>query len=148
MFFMLRLLLRLVILVVAVMAAGVLLLGWWPGGGWLQDSPLGGRIAERPVVADEVRAAGARAGEKAADVAAQAQHALSSGSITAKIKAKMALDDLVRAREIDVDFADGVVTLTGRVTGQAEHTRAVSLARETAGVTRVVDKLVVVVGGR
>jgi osmotically-inducible protein OsmY len=53
----------------------------------------------------------------------------------------MALDDLVKARTIDVDTTDSVVTLTGTVESNQERERAVRLARETAGVTRVVDKL-------
>jgi osmotically-inducible protein OsmY len=55
----------------------------------------------------------------------------------------MTLDDLVQARSIDVTTTDHVVTLKGTVGSKAEHDRAVQLARETAGVTRVVDNLTV-----
>ncbi|MBI3050425.1 MAG: BON domain-containing protein [Acidobacteria bacterium] len=55
----------------------------------------------------------------------------------------MALDDLVRARNIDVDTSDGVVTLRGSVESAAERERAVQLARETDGVTSVTDQLTV-----
>jgi osmotically-inducible protein OsmY len=55
----------------------------------------------------------------------------------------MALDDLVQARTIDVDTKDGNVTLSGRVRIPAERERALLLARETAGVRNVVDRLVV-----
>jgi osmotically-inducible protein OsmY len=137
---MFRLLFRLIVLLCAVAIVGVVLLGWWPGGGFIRDSPLGGRV-DRDTVADEVRAAGEKAGAKAAEVAGQAQEALATGGVTAKIKAKMALDELVQARDIKVDFADGVVTLTGTVRSDAERARAVDLARETAGVSRVVDHL-------
>jgi osmotically-inducible protein OsmY len=137
---MFRMLFRLVVLLCAIAVVGIFLLGWWPGGGFIRDSPLGGRV-DRDEVAADVRAAGEKAGEKAAEVATQAQQALASGSVTAKIKAKMALDDLVKARAIDVDLSDGVVTLTGTVRTEAERARAVSLAQETAGVTKVVDRL-------
>jgi osmotically-inducible protein OsmY len=53
----------------------------------------------------------------------------------------MALDDLVKARAIDVTTNGTTVTLTGTVSSHAEHDRAVALARETKGVTRVVDGL-------
>jgi hyperosmotically inducible protein len=53
----------------------------------------------------------------------------------------MALDDLVKARTIDVTTAGTTVTLAGSVESKAERERAVSLARETEGVTRVVDQL-------
>ena len=55
----------------------------------------------------------------------------------------MALDDLVQARTIDVDTQNGNVTLTGRVRTKPERERALLLARETAGVRNVVDRLVV-----
>ena len=67
--------------------------------------------------------------------------ALREGALTTKIKSKMALDDAVKARTISVETAGSVVTLTGIVGSTAEHDRAVRLARETDGVTRVVDHL-------
>jgi osmotically-inducible protein OsmY len=36
---------------------------------------------------------------------------------------------------------DGVVTISGSGPSQAEHDRAMALARDTEGVTRVVDHL-------
>lgn len=57
------------------------------------------------------------------------------------IKAKMALDDSVKARAIDVTTTGSTVTLTGTVRSASERDRAVALARETAGVTAVVDRL-------
>jgi osmotically-inducible protein OsmY len=54
---------------------------------------------------------------------------------------KLALDDTVEASAIDVDVTGSVATLTGRVANEAAHTRAVQLARETEGVTSVVDRL-------
>ena len=53
----------------------------------------------------------------------------------------MALDDLVKARTIDVTTTHGVTTLSGHVTSAAERERALSLARETEGVERVIDRL-------
>jgi osmotically-inducible protein OsmY len=55
----------------------------------------------------------------------------------------MALDDLVQARAIDVSTTGQVVTLSGTVRSAAEHDRAVQLARDTAGVKQVVDRLTV-----
>jgi len=53
----------------------------------------------------------------------------------------MTLDDEVKARAIDVTTNGSTVTLTGTVGSKAEHDRAVSLARDTAGVTHVIDQL-------
>ena len=62
-------------------------------------------------------------------------------AITSKIKAKMALDDHVRSRSIDVSTSGSTVTLSGTVRTNDEHERAVRLARETNGVSNVIDRL-------
>jgi hypothetical protein len=51
------------------------------------------------------------------------------------VQSKMAADDTVKAYQIDVDTKDRIVTLSG------EADRAVLLARESAGVKRVVSNL-------
>ena len=67
--------------------------------------------------------------------------AVGEGTLTAKIKSKMALDDLVKARNIHVETDGAVVTLTGDVSSDAERQRAVQLTKETEGVRSVVDRL-------
>ena len=69
------------------------------------------------------------------------QQTLTEASLTGKIKAKMALDDSVKARTIDVTTSGSTVTLTGSINSAEERERAVSLARETDGITAVVDRL-------
>ena len=91
--------------------------------------------------ASRAKEVGAKAGEKTAELANRAEAVLNDGALTAKIKSKMALDDLVRARSIDVSTDAGVVTLGGTVRSAAERDRAVQLARETAGVNRVIDHM-------
>jgi len=109
-------------------------------GGWQiwPESPAG---AASPVDTSKAREVGARLGEAAANVANQAQDALATGRVTAKIKSKMALDERVKARNIHVDTNGSVVTLTGVVESKVERERAVQLAKETEGVTSVVDHL-------
>ena len=92
---------------------------------------------------DKARQTGAAIGEKVATGAAEAEQALAEGAVTAKIKSKMALDDTVKALSIDIDTKGTVVTLSGSVHSEAERAKAVQLARETAGVTAVNDRLVV-----
>lgn len=89
----------------------------------------------------KARERGARIGETAASAINEAGEALGDAGLTTKIKSKMALDDLVQARRIDVDTKDGVVTLTGVVGSEAERQRAVQLAKDTRGVRSVVDRL-------
>lgn len=82
-----------------------------------------------------------RATAEASYAASRFSGTMSDSALTAKIKSKMALDDNVEAHSIDVDTSGSIVTLTGVVASASERERAVSLARETKGVTRVVDKL-------
>ena len=64
---------------------------------------------------------------------------LDDAALSSKIKAKMMLDDTVKARSIAVSTHDSVVTLTGQVDSVDEHDRAIRLARDTNGVTEVMD---------
>jgi|WetSurMetagenome_2_1015567.scaffolds.fasta_scaffold74596_3 hyperosmotically inducible periplasmic protein len=92
-------------------------------------------------MAETARERGAEIGERLGAAADRAGEAMSDGSLTVKIKSKMALDDLVHTRDIDVTTRDRVVTLTGRVTSAAEHQRVLQLARDTSGVKSVRDQL-------
>jgi osmotically-inducible protein OsmY len=90
---------------------------------------------------ETARERGAEVGEKVAIAAAKVKETAEEAALTSKIKAKMVLDDNIKARAIDVTTDDTSVTLTGTVRSVDEHDRAVRLARETAGVTQVVDRL-------
>ena len=57
--------------------------------------------------------------------------------ITGKMKASFAADPEVSALAIDVDTANGVVTLTGMVGSERERQRAIQLAQGPEGVRRV-----------
>jgi hyperosmotically inducible periplasmic protein len=83
-------------------------------------------------VGQELKEAGKAIGEMVDD-----------GTLGTKIKSKMALDDLVKAIDVNVDVKDGIVTLTGKVGSEKEKERALQLARETVGVKNVIDKLTV-----
>ena len=63
--------------------------------------------------------------------------------ITTAVKSKMAADDIVKASDINVDTHNHVVTLNGAVRSNAEKERAVMIARNTNGVSSVVDDLTV-----
>jgi osmotically-inducible protein OsmY len=138
-----RLLLRAVLVLVLVVAGAFLVLGYWAGrhGQAQPDRQTIGTSGG--INTEKARERGAELGEKAASAAARAQDAMSEATLTTKIKAKMTLDDSVKARTIDVTTNGSTVTLTGTVRSTAEHDRAVALARETTGVTRVVDHLTV-----
>jgi hyperosmotically inducible protein len=67
--------------------------------------------------------------------------AVNDAAITAKVKTAFAADDLVKARNINVDTMQGVVTLNGVVNTAAEKQRAMDLARRVDGVSSVRDNL-------
>jgi hyperosmotically inducible protein len=133
-----RLIRRLVVL--AIIGGGsVAAYNYWSDHGW----PLRSRAAtlDTADVKQEAARLATRASAKASVAASQVGVTMSASALTAKIKAKMALDDLVKARSISVETSGTVVTLSGRVGSAAERDRAVRLAQETAGVTRVVNRL-------
>lgn len=67
----------------------------------------------------------------------------SDPGITTAVKSKLAADDTVKSYRIDVDTKEGVVTLNGAVDTAAAKARAVELAKNTEGVTNVVDQMTV-----
>lgn len=149
---MFRGLLKLLLLVVVIAAAGAFLLGWWGGGRLYNADAPPEVVAPSGVDRQKAREVGAKvetktaraaevAKEKTAAAAVQVRKAVAEGSLTAKIKAKMALDDHVKALSLNVDTVGSVVTITGYVNSEAARQRALQLARDTAGVTQVIDKL-------
>ena len=136
---MMRTIVKLVLVIIVIVGLGAFVLGRWSTGSKIvPDSPV---HAAGPVDTSKAREVGANVGEATARAANEAEEALENGALTAKIKSKMVLDDLVKARNIHVDTNGSVVTLTGVVDSEAERQRAVQLAKETAGVTSVADHL-------
>lgn len=81
------------------------------------------------------------AGDRAGDAAAGAGAAITDAGITAAVKTRLLADPDVAGLEIDVDTQEKVVTLTGTVATAAQKTEAGSIARDTTGVSRVVNNL-------
>ena len=144
---MVRALLRTILIVILVVGVVAFFLGYrWADDDvdTIVDRPVGTTGArDTSVDTSRARETGAKIGEKVAVGVNEAERVAANGAMTAKIKSKMALDDAVDAARIDVDTNGSVVTLSGRVSNEAERQRAVRLARETEGVTSVVDRLVV-----
>jgi hyperosmotically inducible protein len=127
---MFRALFKLIILLIVIAVAAGFYFGWW-------GSTDGTRERE------SIEAAGRSAAERAKVVGAQAKDAIEDGALTAKIKAKMALDDKVKALDLNVDTSNRVVTVTGKVRSSEERDRALQLARETDGVLKVEDRTII-----
>jgi hyperosmotically inducible periplasmic protein len=139
---MLRALLRLVLIVVVLVGLGAFFMGYqWGDRDMVEDRAIGTSGRTDEVSPERARQTGAEVGEKVAEGANKAQRAMADASLTTKIKAKMALDDTIEALDIDIDTNGSTVTLSGTVDTAAQRTRAVQLARETDGVTSVIDHL-------
>lgn len=145
---MIRALARFILVLVIVVAAVAFFTGYrWGGGSPRTASPEPAVNQDRPVgtsgdtTRERARAAGADIGEKIAVGAEKAEEGLAEAALTTKVKSKVALDDTLDGSRIKVSSDDGRVTLTGTVINEAQHARALALARETEGVAEVVDQL-------
>lgn len=65
----------------------------------------------------------------------------SDAGITTAVKSKLAADDMVKAYKVDVDTQNKVVTLSGDVETAAQRDHAIMIARNTEGVSEVIDRL-------
>ena len=137
-----RAIFRAFLILALLLVVGLVVLGYRTGAPWLNTMTTPAASSATGAAADKTLERGAQLGEKAAAVAQEVGNTMDDAAITAKIKAKMTLDDSVRARSVDVSTTGPTVTLSGTVRSADEHDRSLQLARETAGVTRVVDHLV------
>ena len=138
---MLRLMTKLalmVVLIVVLVGLGTYVLGYWQG-----DRSAAAAVDTPVFDQQRVRETGAEIADGARVAGSRVVEAVEDGALTAKIKSKMALDDHVKARDIDVDTSDGLITLTGTLHSEAERERAVQLTLQTAGVQTIIDALVV-----
>ena len=149
---MLRALVRAIVVIVIVVAAAAFFLGYRWGGGRphatttsepaaRQEAPVATRGDRVETTRERARAAGAEIGETVAAGAQKAGETLEQAGLTAKVKSKIALDDTLDGSHISVASDDSRVTLTGTVSSETQHRRALDLARETEGVSTVVDHL-------
>jgi osmotically-inducible protein OsmY len=135
-----RLIRRVLVLMIVVVAA-VLAYNYWSGNGWTLHAPASSAGVDVATAGQRSAGLANVAVAKGREAVTQIEGTLSTGALTAKIKSKMALDDHVKARSISVDTVGSVVTLGGTVDSSEERDRALRLAKDTDGVTSVVDKL-------
>jgi osmotically-inducible protein OsmY len=137
-----RTIIRLLLVIVLIVGGAFLVLGYWAGSSWNRDSSEPA-VGTSGINTERAREAGAEVGEQVAVAGQRLKDEANEATLTGKIKAKMVLDDAIKARAIDVTTSGTVVTLTGTVETAAERERAVRIARETEGVSQVVDRLAV-----
>ena len=71
----------------------------------------------------------------------QANAAPASTPVESALRTQLAADTAVKMAKIDVSVRDGVVTLQGTAPNQAAKQRALTIARETDGVSQVIDRI-------
>jgi hyperosmotically inducible protein len=70
-----------------------------------------------------------------------AANVVDNAALTAKVKAALLADELVKGTQINVDSSGGVVKLTGTVDSPAQVARAVEVAKGIQGVQSVDNNL-------
>lgn len=83
----------------------------------------------------------------ARDAADTTARVSSDMNITAKVNAALAVDDKLKATQINVDTRDGQVTLSGQAPDATSRERATTLAQAVDGVKQVNNQLVVTRNG-
>ena len=79
--------------------------------------------------------------EKAKQVGAEAKRATKNAALTGKVKSALAADVGLKTMKIDVDSAEGAVTLKGGVDSEDTKRRAEATARKVGGVSSVHNQL-------
>lgn len=122
--------------VVAAVAAALSLAACNKPGETTVGQKVDGAIADAKQAGTEAKRAGAEAADSMKAGAMDA-------TITTKINAALAADDKLSAIKINVDTANGRVTLSGTAPDAASRDRATTLASAVEGVTGVDNKLAV-----
>jgi osmotically-inducible protein OsmY len=136
-----RTVLRSLLLATLLVVIAFFAFGWWSSTSRPVPGSTGTTGTTGSIDVEKARERAAEVGERAAVATARVRETVDEAGTTAKIKAKLMLDDYVKARAIDISTDGSTVTLSGEVASADEHDRAIRIARETAGVTSVIDHL-------
>jgi len=101
----------------------------------------------RPASRADVKETASDAAAKIKAESAEARDQLADVWLSTKIHSKFVGDRDIEARDISVSTKDGVVTLKGRVLNEPMRQLAVAIAKDTDGVTQVVNQLDVEIAG-
>jgi len=99
------------------------------------------KVAPATDVSASAKAAGAKAGDKARDVAGTTGKVVTDGWIKSKIASQYVTEDLLDKSDIDIDVSKGAVELNGAVRTMEAKNKATALAKGTDGVKSVQNNL-------
>ena len=81
--------------------------------------------------------------DKTEDGVSKTGEVMTDGWITSRVLARFVDEDLLKGSDISVDTSHHVVTLKGTVMARAGRNKAASVAKNTEGVDRVVNRLTI-----
>lgn len=117
---------------------------WWGGVGRAQQEGVGEKAGEK---LDEVGRKLKRSIDKAEGAVREGFHktrdSVHSMGVAARVYGRLHWDKALTSSDLHVKVEDGVATLSGAVPTAEAKTKAVTLAAETVGVTKVVDELTI-----
>lgn len=107
-----------------------------------------GKVVDKTVdtsktVADKTVDVSKKVGSKTKEIAKDTGENVTDAWITTAIKTKFVDEDTLKGSDINVDTNNHVITLKGTVTSEAGRARAIAIAKQTKGVSRVIDTLTI-----
>jgi hyperosmotically inducible periplasmic protein len=130
-----------VIAAAVVLASGV---GWWGGVGRAQQEGVGEKVGEKLDQAGRKLKQGLNRAEGAVrEGFHKTRDSVHSMGVQARVYGRLHWDKALTQSDLHVKVEEGIATLSGSVPTVEARTKAVTLAADTVGVTKVVDELVV-----
>jgi osmotically-inducible protein OsmY len=117
---------------------------WLTGTAMAQDQPASGTVGEKVDSAvQNLKKSAQDAGEALRQQYEKARTSIHNMGVSSRVYGRLHWDKALSGAKVDVDVRqDGVATLTGSVPDAIARAKAVELTRDTVGVTKVVDRLV------
>jgi osmotically-inducible protein OsmY len=120
----------------------------------LAAAPIAARATPAPQVVDKTKEGAEKvkdgvvkgvtvATEKTKEGLSKSGEVMTDAWITTRVHQRFISEDLLKDSDISVDTSKHVVTLKGTVVGKAGRARATSVAKQTEGVHRVVNRLTI-----
>jgi len=117
----------------------------WGYAGWAQDPGTGKKVGEKiDEVVQDIKGGLRKAGNAAKEEFSKAKTAVNNMGVESRVYGRLHWDKALNDASIELSSTDdGVITLKGSVADAKAKSKAVELAKETVGVTKVVDELAV-----
>ncbi len=117
----------------------------WAGAGRAQDPNAGQKVgAKVDGAVQDIKSGLRKAGDATREQFARTRTSVHNMGVESRVYGRIHWDKALVDASIDLSGGDeGVITLNGTVADAKAKARAVELARDTVGVTKVVDQLAV-----